>query len=128
MAQNLTADELAGAINDILAEYKGAIDEDIQKAAKDVSRGAKERASSSARQQFGGSGEYAGNWRVKIKNSSGKAEATVYNNKTYRLTHLLEFGHAKVNGGRVDGREHIAPAEQWAIREFEKAIKEAIQK
>ena len=127
MAQNLTVDELAGAINDIMAEYKGAIDEDIQKAAKDVSKGAKERVSSSARQQFGGSGEYAGNWRVKIKNSSGKAEATVYNNKTYRLTHLLEFGHAKVNGGRVSGKAHIRPAEQNAEKKLLGKVKVAVR-
>ena len=128
MAQNLTADELAGAINDILAEYKSAIDEDIQAATKNVSKGAKDRVTNVANQKFNGTGKYAGNWRVKVKAKGNTAEATVYNKDTYRLTHLLEFGHAKVNGGRVAGREHIAPAEQWAIREFEKAIKEAIQK
>ena len=122
MAQSLTADNLAGAINDILAEYKDAIDEDIQAATKNVSKGAKDRVTNVANQKFNGTGKYAGNWRVKVKAKGNTAEAT------YRLTHLLEFGHAKVNGGRVDGREHIGPVEQWAIREFEKAIKEAIQK
>ena len=128
MALNLSTDNFADAINSALAEYKDAIDEDIQKAAKEVSKGAKDRVASAAKQKFGGTGKYAANWKVKYKAKTGGAEATVYNKDTYRLTHLLEFGHAKTNGGRVDGREHIGPAEQWAIREFEKAIKEAIQK
>lgn len=127
MGQSLHPDALAEAINAALADFKDVVDEDVQKAVKSVSRAAKDRTANAAKQQFGGTGEYAGNWKVKYKATQNGADATVYNAKTYRLTHLLEHGHAKVNGGRVEGREHIGPAEQWAVNEFEKAIKEAIK-
>lgn len=42
----------------------------------------------------------------------------------YRIGHLLEFGHAKRDGGRVDGYPHIEPIEQKAATKFEQSVKE----
>ena len=73
------------------------------------------------------SGRYASGWRVRkgIKVGRGKGWLpgfTVYNATDYQLTHLLENGHAIVNGsgtyGRVPGIPHIKPAEMWASQEI----------
>lgn len=129
MAQSLSPDQFASAINDVLAEYKGLIDEDVQTATKKVAKETANRTKANAQTAgFGGTGQYAKNWTSKYKAQKGGAEATVYNKETYRLTHLLEFGHAKVNGGRVRAFPHIGKAEQWAISEYTKALEEAISK
>lgn len=58
---------------------------------------------------------YADGWRAK---KSGKYGYIVHNATDWRLTHLLNNGHAKTNGGRVAGDNHIGKAEQRAVKKF----------
>lgn len=58
---------------------------------------------------FGGTGAYNKDWTRKLTKKRLYAEATVYNRSHYQLTHLLEYGHAKQNGGRTKDYPHIAP-------------------
>ena len=44
----------------------------------------------------------------------------------HRLTHLLVHGHAKENGGRVDGDPFLENALDDVLPEYEKAVEEAI--
>ncbi len=52
---------------------------------------------------------------------------TVHNKTKYRLTHLLENGHAKVNGGRTRAFPHIAPVAEKAEADLIKNIIKNIQ-
>ena len=80
-----------------------------------------ELKATSPRSKTSRSGTYAKGW---TRRKRGKV--VIVHNKEYRLTHLLEHGHAKVNGGRVEGKEHIKPVEKHlqddAIGTFKKNL------
>jgi hypothetical protein len=72
------------------------------------------------------SGSYRKGWR--IKKAAGRGVKYIVHNKTdYQLTHLLEHGHAKRGGGRVESKVHIAPAEEKAVRAFLDRVEGAIR-
>ncbi|ERT57723.1 HK97 gp10 family phage protein [Peptoniphilus sp. BV3C26] len=74
------------------------------------------------------SGEYASGWGKREGQTATRSKSSiVWNEEHYRLTHLLEFGHAKVNGGRVAAKPHIAAVEQKAIKNFEDELKRGIE-
>lgn len=72
------------------------------------------------------SGSYRKGWRM--KKARGRGIKYIVHNKTdYQLTHLLEHGHAKRGGGRVEGKAHIAPAEERAVTAFLDRIEGALR-
>lgn len=129
MANVIGADQLAAEIAATLQDYYGAVVEDVEAVTKTVGKATREKVRANARAVgVVRTGKYLKSWRVKITAKDGKANATIYAEAPeYRLTHLLENGHASVNGGRVPAYPHIGKAERWAIEEFEQRLKEAIE-
>ncbi|MBS6063769.1 MAG: HK97 gp10 family phage protein [Peptostreptococcaceae bacterium] len=74
------------------------------------------------------SGNYAKTWTSKKNSNSVSYSNIVHNDKNYRLTHLLENGHATRKGGRTRAFPHIKQAEEKAIKSFEKEVKQEIEK
>lgn len=79
----------------------------------------------------GPTGDYAKSWRKKRDNTAKgrrKFNMIVYAKKPdYRIAHLLEFGHAKKNGGRTRAFPHIKAAEETAIKRLENKIRKGIE-
>lgn len=108
MADLVTPDQLADAIVDAVTVYTDGVEEAIPQVVKrNVDEARADLASSSPNL----TGSYAAGWSVrKLPVRGGGAVRYVIHNKTdYQIAHLLEFGHAKRNGGRVSGIPHIAP-------------------
>lgn len=75
-------------------------------------------------------GRYKKGWRMK-KEAGGiyrdQVNVTIYNIKDGPLVHLLEKGHQKVNGGRVEGIPHVQPAYDEAERLLPELVTRAIE-
>lgn len=72
------------------------------------------------------SGRYSRGWKAKTTLDSSTGKTSTLHNTKGQLTHLLEKGYAKVNGGRVAGFPHIAPVEAELMDKFEKTLKERL--
>jgi hypothetical protein len=74
-------------------------------------------------------GAYGGSWRIKEIESKtgGPSKYVVHNKDHYRLTHLLEYGHAK-NGGteRVKAQPHIEPARDREAEAFAEELERVV--
>lgn len=94
---------------------KEAVTSTAKDTVKNIRRNAEEQYPAG---QGDSTGAYAKSWAYKrdptIKGKWAYSLVVYSKAPYYRLTHLLEKGHAKVNGGRVIGRPHIAPAEEIA--------------
>lgn len=126
MAKGIPIDKLATEIEAELAKYSQEVAEQIK---IDVQEVAKECVAEIKQKSPKRIGKYRRGWRKEVVYESDEDLRIVVHNKTSgQLTHLLEFGHAKVNGGRVDGRPHIGPAEQRAKKSLIEKAKVAVRR
>lgn len=124
MSKKVKVDDLSKAILEELKNYEGVTEEAAWNGVSDTSKEALQKLRSA---HPAGSGEYGSwtkynrGWTV-LKTKRDK-KATVHNATDYRLTHLLEKGHAKVNGGRTRAFPHIAPVAEACEDELLKNIR-----
>lgn len=114
------ADEFADVINGLLEEYadeaKEIIDLTVQQVAKEAQEKLKYPQTGAFKNR---TGKYRRSWKVEVRKRNTQTEAIVHAAKPhYRLTHLLEYGHALRRGGRkigeVDAFRHIEDVNEFA--------------
>ena len=124
-SKKVTMEQLPEAIREILEQYEGEINRFLPEITEEVGKTGVKALRTSAKQKFNGK-KYAGGWRSVSERNRYGATVTIYNGRLPGLPHLLEHGHAKRGGGRVDGRAHIAPVEEKLITDFEKKVEHDI--
>jgi hypothetical protein len=128
---NVSIDQLAAEIAKGLAEYSQDVVEKVNVSSEKVGKAAvKQLKKTSPRRPPPVGGKYAKSWAMKTEPEVGQPHKRIVHVKAphYRLAHLLEYGHAKVGGGRVEGRPHIRPAEEQVIKDFVSEVEEAIKR
>ena len=122
---NISVDQLAAEIAKGLADYSQDVVEKVNLSSERVGKAAVKQLKSTSPKRYG---KYAKSWTVKTEKEVAQPnKQIIHNKKHYRLTHLLEHGHAKVGGGRVEGIPHIRPAEEQVIRDFVAEVEGAIK-
>ena len=117
-------DNLADEIMAGLQEYAELADDAMKKAVKKTATSVKKEISANAPKD---TGAYGKSWTTKkVNENSHSLQMTVHSKNHYQLAHLLEKGHAKRNGGRVQGKPHIAPAEEHGAELLESLIAEEL--
>lgn len=107
--QTIEINDLASAVMNELEEYAKYTTECVKDAVKETGTIVRDEIRSNAPKD---SGDYSKSWTVKVLESSHGSKAIIYSRNRYQLTHLLEYGHAKRGGGRVQPKPHISKAEQ----------------
>lgn len=122
MADVIKVDDLAGeivlAVRTYTEEVGAAIEEAVKETAQALAADLRETSPKDT-------GEYAKGWTAR---KEGPGRYVAYNKKKPQLTHLLEHGHAKRGGGRVEGRPHIKPAVDRHIPQFEKKVHTIVER
>lgn len=127
--------DLTNAVEEILATYGDDVFDVLGDAIKETSEKAMDelRSVNTFSPRGNPTGAYSSDWDYKqVQVSRLKTEAVVYNQNHYRLTHLLESGHAKwlwgrQGQGRVQGYEHIRPVNDMAQEMVVEKVKEKVE-
>ncbi len=117
-----TLDTLADDIGKILEEYQDDVKQNLDQITKQIAQKGQQALKNESKSKFKGDRYWKG-WKVDLQVGRLDTKATIYNASLPGLPHLLEKGHAKRNGGRVEGTVHIAPIEEKLVAEFEKQVR-----
>ena len=119
-------EELSSAIDDALGMYSKEIEAGIR---KEVDISMKKLVMATKRDAPVRTGAYKKAISCKKSADKSGAYSKVWYVKAphYRLAHLLNNGHAKRGGGRINGDDHITKNEKAAVSEFQRAVKEVIR-
>ncbi len=121
MGKGVSVTEMANAIMEGMYEYADVTSATMKSAVKATATSVKKDIQKNAPTD---TGRYKKSWATKkTAEGTNSVSYTVYSKDRYQLAHLLENGHAKRGGGRVEGKAHIAPAANKAEKTLKSKIK-----
>lgn len=116
MAVKINSNSLSSTIEDILEQYGDSAKEAVEEACQDVAKQVVKDLKKAG--DFNNGQDFRKGWTSKTENTRFGASVVVYNKTKPGLAHLLEFGHAKTNGGRTRAFNFIAPIADTVEKQF----------
>lgn len=129
MAKSVTISNLAAEIVQAVKEYTEDVAEAVAQEVDATSKAVLDDTKAASPVK---SGEYKKGWRrTESETGSGGVRYIIHQKKKPQLVHLLEFGHAKADGGRVEAKPtnggHIRPAYERHVPAMYERIKRIIK-
>lgn len=122
--RRVRVDQMADALAHTMAEYADLSNEVMKECVTEVSQSVKKDIQAGAPVR---TGKYKKSWAAKkVKENANSLTMSVHSRDRYQIAHLLEHGHAKRGGGRVQAMPHIAPAEQRGEQELAAKIEQGL--
>lgn len=123
--QTVSVENLSSAVRRQVEEYCSFTANEVKQIVGEVGENVKKEIMENAPVD---TGAYRKSWRVtKESETATSMSVVVHSEKRYRLTHLLEKGHAKRGGGRVVAKVHIAPAEANAEKQLIEKVERSLR-
>lgn len=113
--------ELEAQLQSVLQNFSEEIEEELEEA---LNKRTRELKASIEQDSPVNKGRYKKGWAIKKE----KLKRTVYNKSSGSLTHLLEDGHQKKNGGRTKAISHIKKNAKISEENFLLDCEQIIQK
>ena len=131
MAKLTSAERLSADIDQILKEYQMGVYDGIDEAIKKLANKGRNAIKRNARSVISKKRrKYSNGWAYQFDKSSNMwaGSAVIYQKTVPGLVHLLEHGHAKVNGGRTRALVHVKPVEDELANAVLGVLKAEIKK
>ena len=123
------ADEVVKALEDFRDVTVDVMKDAVDRTAKETVEDIRGNVDASG---IKGGGKYRKSWAAKkdagARGRYAYAKVVYAKDPHYRLTHLLEHGHAKIGGGRVPAYPHVKAAEDSAQERLAQYIKDGIER
>lgn len=128
MTREIEIGQFEDAMGDILGDVYASVQEGSRRSVTEGAKvGRRETVSNAQDVITPHNGDYFDGWSYRAWQEGGGWRSEVGNAKVPGLAHLLEKGHARVGGGRVAARPHIAQAAEDAFDAAWDALLEGVE-
>ena len=119
--------DLTAAVQEICEEYGDEVQEETAKVVRTIAPEISGKLQHAYPLSKIAHPHYSEGWTYQLETSSfGVVKVTAYNKTKPSLTHLLENGHEAIvfgkHMGRIKGKKHIKPVQEWAEAEIMKEL------
>lgn len=121
--------DFSRAFGETLKNYNKYVEDELKEVTERLAKDAAKELQAVSASTFKSKQDkpYAKGWTAKNESVRHHSRWVIHNKNKPGLAHLLEHGHANVNGGSTPGRIHIKPIEEKLQKDYFGAVESALE-